>query len=115
MWRFATQFPSVTLPFFFPCEITYFYETIAIVPGFSHCAIMQILFKSNRGRARYWETGMGERTAIELPKKEREERREDGGKKCERRKELSDNAEGSAELWKVLHLACGPVLRNAAV
>jgi len=41
---------------------------------------------------------MGERTAIELPKKEREERREDGGKKCERRKELSDNAEGSAEL-----------------
>lgn len=42
---------------------------------------------------------MGERTAIELPKKEWRKRRDDRwGKKCERRKELSDNAEGSTEL-----------------
>lgn len=101
-------------PLSFPCKISYFRETIATVPGFSHCAIMQILFKSNRGRARYWETGVGEGTSgdwiTEEAREEREEQKTDGKrgwKKCERRKELSDNAEGSAELWEVLHLARG--------
>lgn len=44
----------------FPCEITLLARDYRDRPrgenGFSHYAIMQIPLKSNRGRARYWET-----------------------------------------------------------
>lgn len=44
----------------FPCEITLlprdYRDRLRGENGFSHYAIMQIPLKSNRGRARYWET-----------------------------------------------------------
>jgi len=91
----------------FLCEITLLPRDYRDRPrgenGFSHYAIMQIPLKSNRGRARYWETVAQKRRRREDRDRDRiteeTQGKTEGGKKCEGRKELSDNAEGSAELW----------------